>query len=252
MRLSAQRLRIAAMEAARGSLDVLVHIGFEGPAAIADRAAARGLAVRVHRLFAADRVPSLDTVERLVVMGGPMGALDDADHPWLPDVRSLLARAVAAGTPVLGVCLGAQLLAAALGARIRRGPAPEIGAGRVRLTAAAARDPVLGVVGGGDLAVFHWHGDTFDLPDGALLLASSDAYAHQAFRVAHAWGLQFHVELRAGDAASVSSHLGPARGVTSAELAAIEPTGRQIVDAFLDLPTEARPLDTTTKDRVRA
>lgn len=240
------------MDGARGTLDVLVHVDFEGPGAIADRAAARGMTVRVHRLFAADRVPSLDEVERLVVMGGPMGALDDADHPWLPEVRALLARAVAAGTPVLGVCLGAQLLAAALGARIRRGPAPEIGAGRVDLTAAAAHDPVLGVVDGAALGVFHWHGDTFDLPDGATLLASSDRYAHQAFRVARAWGLQFHVELRAGDAASVSSHLGPRRAVTSAELAEIEPAGRRLIDAFLDVvPVPPQP-NATNEARVTA
>jgi len=224
------------MVAARGSLDVLVHVAFEGPAAIADRAAAHGLTPRVHRLFDGDPVPSLDALERLVVMGGPMGARDDVDHPWLADVRTLLGVAVSAGTPVLGVCLGAQLLAAALGAPIRRGPEPEIGAGRVRLTDAAGHDPLFGVVEGRDLAVFHWHGDTFDLPEGATLLASSDGYAHQAFRVANAWGCQFHVELRAGDADSVSSQLGPDRAVTAGELAAIEPVGRQIIDAFLALP----------------
>ena len=81
--------------------------------------------------------------------------------------------------------------------------------------------------------MFHWHGDTFELPAGATLLASSDAYPHQAFRVGNAWGFQFHVELRATDGEAVRAHLGRGRTVADAELAAIEPTGAPIIDAFL-------------------
>lgn len=211
-----------------------MHVGFEGPGAIAARATDRGMTVRIHRLFDGDEIPSLGEVDRLVVMGGPMGALDDTDHLWLADVRSLLDAAVDAGTPVLGICLGAQLLAAARGAAVYPGPTPEIGAGRVTLADAAVDDPLFGVVQERQLDVFHWHGDTFDLPDGAVRLASNDRYANQAFRVAHAWGLQFHVELLARNAARVSSHLGEGRSASAAALATIEHTGGAIIEAFLD------------------
>lgn len=214
-------------------LDVLVHVPFEGPGAIADRAETLGLGVRLHRLYDGDPVPPATSIGRLVVMGGPMGALDDADHPWLVDVRALLATMVARGVLTLGVCLGAQLLAAACGAAVFQGPRPEIGPGTVRLTQEADDDPLLGCVGADSLAVFHWHGDTFDLPSGATHLASSDDYANQAFRMENAWGLQFHVELRATDATSVNEHLDAGRQVTAQQLASIEPVGARIIDAFL-------------------
>lgn len=186
-----------------------------------------------HDLWDDPNLPDLDAIERLVVMGGPMGADDDELHPFLARERELLARVVERGTPVLGVCLGAQLLASALGGRVYRGHGPEIGAGSVKLTAAAEADPLLGTVPGAELPVFHWHGDTFDLPDGATLLASSAAYPHQAFRHANAWGFQFHVELRAADAENVSTHLDGDRSVEADELASIEPYGVAILDAFL-------------------
>ncbi len=128
---------------------------------------------------------------------------------------------VARGLPVLGVCLGAQLLAAALGARVSRGHAPEVGAGHVRLTAEGARDPALGV-GGDPLPVLHWHGDSFDLPDGAVLLASSGAHPHRAFRVGPALGLQFHVEMDAAAVEAARPHLPAGTDLDRAALHAIE------------------------------
>src|SRR5262249_28431362 len=111
--------------------------------------------------------------------------------------RSLLASSVAAGLPVLGVCLGSQLLAAALGAEVRRGPSLEIGALDVRLTPEGSRDPVLGPCGS-VVPVIQWHHDTFALPPNAVHLAASDAYPHQAFRVGdRTYGIQFHPELDA-------------------------------------------------------
>ncbi len=216
-------------------VDVLMHVPFEGPGAIGDIAESRGAHLQTHHLYAGDPLPHVDAIENLVVMGGPMGALDDTQHPWLADVRDLLTTLIAKGTPVLGVCLGAQLLAAACGARVYCGPHLEIGAGSVTLTDAAATDPLFKVVTGTQLDVFHWHGDTFDLPDGATLLASSDQYPNQAFRIANAWGLQFHVELRAADASSISAHLGDGRSVLPVDLSAIEPNGSSIINAFLDL-----------------
>ncbi|SDI18050.1 Glutamine amidotransferase class-I [Sinosporangium album] len=142
-----------------------------------------------------------------VHMGGPMGALDDADHPHLGAERALLTAAVARGIPLLGVCLGAQLLAAALGGEISRGPALEIGYGDVALTGEGTADPVLGPQGP-SLPVFHWHGDTFTLPAGAVRLASTDAYLNQAFRVGdRAYGFQFHVEVDAELRATLAPHL---------------------------------------------
>jgi GMP synthase-like glutamine amidotransferase len=188
-------------------------------------------------------LPEPGGIERLVVMGGPMGANDDGAHPYLRAERALLRSLVERGTPILGVCLGAQLLAAALGADVRRGPAPEIGAGSVHLCDAAASDPLLATVGSASMPVFHWHGDTFELPAGATHLASSLDYPHQAFRVGNAWGFQFHVELRATDADVVQANLGRGRTVTEAELSAIEPVGAPIIDAFLALPGRpAEPL----------
>lgn len=215
-------------------VDVLMHVPFEGPGAIGDVANARGAHVRTHHLYAGDPLPDLGSIGCLVVMGGPMGALDDGEYPWLAQVRALLATLVSKATPVLGVCLGAQLLAAASGAAVYAGPEPEIGAGSVELSAAAGSDPLFNVVTGTQLNVFHWHGDTFDLPDNATLLASSNQYPNQAFRIANAWGLQFHVELRAADASNISEHLGDGRSVQPHDLRAIEPNGASIINAFLD------------------
>ena len=221
------------------TVDVLTHVDFEGPGAIADVAESRGITVRLHHLWDGAAVPAPDTIERLVVMGGPMGALDDVTHPYLTPERTLLAELTARFTPVLGVCLGAQLLAAALGATVERGPVPEIGAGQVTPTLAASDDPLFATCPATDLSVFHWHGDTFGLPDHAVLLASSSAYTHQAFRVANAYGFQFHIELRASDTPVVQAQLGPRHWVTADELAAIEPVGRRIIEAFFDLKRPA-------------
>lgn len=217
------------------TVDVLTHVDFEGPAAIGDVAQSRGITIRLHPLWGGAAVPEADTIERLVVMGGPMGALDDDVHPYLAAERALLAELTARQTPVLGVCLGAQLLAAALGAKVEHGPAPEIGAGKVTPTSAAADDPLFAACTENDLSVFHWHGDTFGLPAQAVLLASNPAYPHQAFRVANAYGFQFHIELRASDAPVVQAHLGPHHSVTADELASIEPVGRRIIGAFFDV-----------------
>ena len=136
------------------------------------------------RLDAGDAAPDLGELAGLVVMGGPMGVGDEADHPWLAAERALVRDAVGRGLPVLGVCLGAQQLAAALGAEVKPGPAPEIGPGRVVLTAAGRRDRVFGPEYGGladtgEVSCVHWHADTFALPGGAVHLAATAAYPHR-------------------------------------------------------------------------
>lgn len=145
---------------------------------------------------APDFPDAIDGYAGLVVMGGPMGATDDHDVAWLPRLRALLRAAVTAQVPVLGVCLGGQLLAAAHGGRVVRDPdGPEIGAQLVAKRSAAATDPLfrsLPITPD----VIQWHFDTIGtLPPGAVHLASSPACENQAFRLGRvAWGLQFHIE----------------------------------------------------------
>lgn len=136
----------------------------------------------------------------LVVMGGPIGVYDAPDYPFLTAEIDLISGRLEAGRPVLGVCLGAQLMAAALGARVFPGTnGVELGWAPLRLTEAGEQHP-LADVAGGDFPVLHWHGDTFDMPQGATLLASSSRYAHQAFSVGgHGLALQFHVETDADE-----------------------------------------------------
>lgn len=173
---------------------LLQHVPFEGPGLIAVQARAHGLQLDHRHLYRDDAVPSLEEVTGLVVLGGPMAVGDAEAHPHLAAEIDLLAAAVAANVPVLGICLGAQLLARALGAEVLPGATSEMGLGSVTLTDAGSRDVVLGPAGP-VLPVLHWHNDTFTLPAGAELLASSDQCVNQAFRVGRAYGLQFHVEL---------------------------------------------------------
>jgi GMP synthase-like glutamine amidotransferase len=172
----------------------LQHVPFEGPAAIADWAAAGGHSLRTTHVYRGEDLPPLDGFERLVVMGGPMGVHDAAEHPWLTAEKAFLRQVVDGGKSIVGICLGAQLLAEVLHARVYRGPQKEIGWFSVDLTEAAHRSRVFGGLPK-RLEVFHWHGDTFDLPPGACHLASSKACAHQAFLYAgRVLGLQFHLE----------------------------------------------------------
>jgi GMP synthase (glutamine-hydrolysing) len=139
--------------------------------------------------------PSLTEVSGLVVLGGDMNADDVARFPFLSTERDLLAEAAAEGVPVLGICLGAQLLARALGAAVTRSPRRELGFFPVRATAATAADPLASCFQDGDL-VFQWHRDTFALPDRATLLLEGKTVTNQAFRAGErAWGFQFHFEV---------------------------------------------------------
>lgn len=173
---------------------VLQHAACEPPGAYEDELRARG--VPLHRLILSEQhdLPDWRTYAGVLAMGGPMGAYEDSLHPWLGPEKQLIAEAVGAGTPYWGVCLGAQLLAAALGARVVPGPRPEIGVLTVELTTEAAEDPVFSVAPH-TFATLQWHGDTFELPDGAVRLARSALYEHQAFVVNRAYGLQFHLEV---------------------------------------------------------
>ena len=219
-----------------GTWTILQHVAWEGPGLIAAEAQARGLQTDTRRLDLGAGLPRPDDVEGLVVMGGPMGAYETDKHPFWTEECSLIAKLARRNRPVLGVCLGAQLLARALGARVFPGQRPEIGFGFVELTAEGKRDALFGP-NGPSVPVFHWHGDTFDLPAEATLLASSAEYLHQAFRFGScAYGLQFHIEPDLDTWSAWHEHLPPAL-IERAEQRryVVEQVGRRIIARFFDL-----------------
>jgi len=172
----------------------LQHVPFEGPSGFADWAGTRGHELLVTHLSDGTAPPGPDGFDWLVVMGGPMGVHDEAQHPWLLAEKALLREAIAAGKTIIGVCLGAQLLAEALGARVYRNAEKEIGWLPIELTEEGRASSLLGFLPE-RIEVFHWHGDTFELPPGALHLARSQACANQAYLWdGRVLGLQFHVE----------------------------------------------------------
>jgi GMP synthase-like glutamine amidotransferase len=176
---------------------IIQHAEIEEAYGFSAALTARGVQLDVREVFAGDPVPSDATgSDGLVVMGGPASATSDDGFPTRRGELALLADAVQRGIPTLGICLGAQLLAAASGGRVVIGEAgPEIGWAPISLTPHGRADPLL--TGAPPLVtVLHWHGDTYTLPPGAVLLASSDRYENQAFRLGRcAWGLQFHLEV---------------------------------------------------------
>lgn len=172
----------------------LQHIACEPPAAFEDELLSRGLELVRVELDEGEPLPDWREFEGTIVMGGPMGAYDEDAHPWLVEEKRAIAEAARAGHPVWGVCLGAQLLASALGAHVYPGPEPEVGLLPVQLTPEAAHDPVFAEAPS-SFPTLQWHGDTFDLPTGATLLASSPAYPNQAFVFKRAYALQFHLEV---------------------------------------------------------
>ena len=181
-----------------GSRDVLIlqHIACEPPGVYEEVLYEHGARLAPVELDEGEPLPEdPGAFAAVVVMGGPMGAYDEAEHPWLRAEKRFVAEAVAGGTPVFGACLGAQLLAAALGANVYPAPEPEVGVLGVALTDAGRADPVTGGLPG-SFPTLQWHSDTFDLPPGATLLASSPAYVNQAFRVGtSAYAVQFHLEV---------------------------------------------------------
>jgi GMP synthase-like glutamine amidotransferase len=178
----------------------LQHADFEDLGCIAPWLAARGYAVTQTRLYAGETLPSAEDSDWLIVMGGPMNVYEYDAHPWLRAEKLLIKQAVSAGKRVLGICLGAQLIADALGAPVTRNADTEIGWFEVRMNAAAQTSKLFAGFPQ-NFNAFHWHGDTFAIAEGARNLASSEACAHQAYdfgeRVA---AIQFHLEVTAANA----------------------------------------------------
>jgi GMP synthase (glutamine-hydrolysing) len=149
----------------------------------------------IHHPYRDGLLPSPEQISALIVMGGAMGAGDDLRHPFLSDLKNLICTIVAARIPYLGICLGGQLLAAALGAKVISKRWEELGTLPVHLTEQGKSDTLFRGVPD-PFNTFQWHHDSFDIPDGGVLLASSAACRHQTFRVGRcAWGLQFHPEV---------------------------------------------------------
>ncbi|HEY5867263.1 MAG TPA: glutamine amidotransferase, partial [Candidatus Tectomicrobia bacterium] len=178
---------------------VIRHVAFEDLGNLAIVLQQRGLTVRYVEA-GTENLAQLNplTPEVLIVLGGPIGVYQERDYPCLTDELRLLERRLAADLPTLGICLGSQLMARALGARVYPGPYKELGWSPLRLSEAGRRS-CLAYLARGETAVLHWHGDTFDLPAGATRLASTPYYENQAF----AWGkrglaLLCHAEVTAG------------------------------------------------------
>ena len=170
----------------------LQHVPFEGPGAFLRWAERGGHSLEILPLYEDKSLPPLTAFDCLLMMGGPMGVSDESTYSWMVPEKRLLREVIAAGKPVIGICLGAQLLAEALGSRVYPGKQKEIGWFPIQFHPTAAERFSLPA----ELQVFHWHGETFDLPEGAQLLASSGLYPHQGFLAQDRFlGLQFHMEV---------------------------------------------------------
>jgi GMP synthase-like glutamine amidotransferase len=224
------------------SVLVVQHVAPETSGRIGEALARRGVGVRTIRIDRGDAVPKdLEGAAGLVVMGGPMGVYEAARHPHLTAEIALIERALAADGPVLGVCLGSQLLATALGAKVAATGRMEIGWHDVVLEAAARTDALFAAAPA-RFSAFHWHGDAFELPSGGQALAASEQTPLQAFRHgARRYGILFHMETTQAIADGMIADFGhelAGAGVDSAALAAETrarlPSLGAIADAVFD------------------
>jgi GMP synthase-like glutamine amidotransferase len=188
------RPRMAARETTNVRIHYLQHVPAEGLGAIETWAGRQGAGLSATHLYAGQSLPELDAFDWLIVMGGPMNIYEEEAYPWLRAEKRFIRQAIGAGKVVLGFCLGGQLIADALGARVARNPQMEIG--WFELNPAADLTPPLERLLPGPLPAFHWHGDRFELPEGARLFARSEACDHQGFTYGErVYAFQFHAEI---------------------------------------------------------
>lgn len=176
---------------------IFMHVAHEGPGTLGTFLEETGAEVRTILLYGGDEVPRRPGDEDLIVsMGGPMNVYEDGKYPFLAGEARFIAKAVKAGIPVIGICLGAQIIARACCAAVYPAPVKEIGWSTVTLTEEGRREALFDGVPG-EIPVLQWHEDTFDLPAGGTLLATAADCPNQAFRAGSALGLQFHLEVDA-------------------------------------------------------
>jgi GMP synthase-like glutamine amidotransferase len=174
---------------------IIKHIDVEGPGLIEYRLMQERIPYQILNLETGARFPKINGLSHLIFLGGPMNVYEEERYPFLRDEDLFIKEAIQRGKAILGICLGAQLIAKALGAKVFKAPVKEIGWYDVSLTKIGSRDPQMS-----DLPktfpVFQWHGDTFEIPNGAKLIATSSPISHQAFRYGErVYGLQFHLEV---------------------------------------------------------
>ena len=219
---------------------VFQHVPFESLGSIESWLRSAGADITYTRFFEPHTLPRPEDVDLLVILGGPMSANDEATLPWLVPEKRFIRGTVERGQAVLGVCLGSQLIASAMGARVYRNREKEIGWFPIFSTAPGGKAGVFRFPA--ELTVFHWHGETFDLPDGAVHLARSAACEHQAFQIGdRTIGLQCHLETTRESAegliADLRSELTPGASVQSESeiLAADETTYARIHSVMYDV-----------------
>ncbi|MES9946164.1 MAG: gamma-glutamyl-gamma-aminobutyrate hydrolase family protein [Candidatus Thiodiazotropha sp.] len=182
----------------------LQHVPFEGLGSIETWLQSAGCEITNARLYESDELPEVDEVDLLVIMGGPMSVNDTTDYPWLVKEKEFIKSVIDSGKPVLGICLGAQLIASSLGADIYSNSVKEIGWFPIQ---AVRSDNKALFQFPEEAVVFHWHGETFDLPSGATQIAASKVCRNQAFQIgANVIGLQFHLETTPASAQAIVEH----------------------------------------------
>ena len=216
----------------------LQHVPFEGLGSIETWLSASRAEVTVTKFFEDPALPEVDDLDLLVVMGGPMSVNDEADFPWLKAEKEFIRRAIGKDKAVIGICLGAQLIANAMGAAVRPNGTKEIGWFPIAGMRSDNRRELFSFPQ--ELLVFHWHGETFDLPADALRLAGNAACENQAFQIGRrVIGLQFHLETTPTTAHDIVHHcrdeLQPARYVqTAAEILGVETSRYADVNTYMD------------------
>ena len=216
----------------------LQHVPFEGLGSIETWLQSVRADVTVTKFFEDPALPAVDDLDLLVIMGGPMSVNDEADHPWLAAEKQFIRKAIEKDKAVIGICLGAQLIAGAMGATVYPNKEKEIGWFPVTGTQSDNAEEFFAFPQ--ELLVFHWHGETFDLPDGAMRLARSDACHNQAFQLdSRTIGLQFHLETTPGAARDIVHYcrdeLQPSRYVQgAAEILGGKDSNYTVINSCMD------------------